>query len=85
MIPVTPSDNALDPFRRVKPTLYRFAPAVGSLARTIYEEWDLDRMPELADALEQAGCPNTYLLQHCRAAGPHVRGCWVLDLLLGKE
>jgi hypothetical protein len=39
----------------------------------------------LADALEEAGCDNEELLSHCREPGEHVRGCWALDLLLGKE
>jgi hypothetical protein len=42
-------------------------------------------MPILADALQDAGCDNTDILNHCRDANaPHVRGCWVVDLLLGK-
>jgi len=44
-----------------------------------------DCLAVLADALEEAGCDNTDLLLHLRGPGPHVRGCWVLDLLLGKE
>jgi hypothetical protein len=39
----------------------------------------------LADALEEAGCGSADLLSHLRAPGPHVRGCWAVDLLLGKE
>lgn len=46
---------------------------------------DNRRLAVLADALEEAGCTDTAILAHCRGAGPHVRGCWVLDLLLGKE
>jgi hypothetical protein len=42
-------------------------------------------MPILADALEEAGCTNVDILNHCRQPGEHVRGCWVIDLLLGKE
>jgi hypothetical protein len=42
-------------------------------------------MPELADALAEAGCSNQDILSHCRGPGPHVRGCWVVDLVLGKE
>ena len=45
---------------------------------------DPDRLAVLADALEEAGCDNDDLLSHVRGPGPHVRGCWVVDLLLGK-
>ncbi len=58
---------------------------VEALARGIYEEKAFDRMPILADALQDAGCANDDVLNHCRGDGPHVRGCWVVDLLLGKE
>ena len=55
------------------------------LARGIYEEKAFDRMPILADALQDAGCNNPDVLNHCRGDGPHVRGCWVVDLVLGKQ
>jgi hypothetical protein len=55
------------------------------LARTIYEERAFERLPILADALMDAGCADEALLAHCRGPGPHVRGCWVADLLLGKK
>jgi hypothetical protein len=62
------------------------------LAQAIYEErqipaghFDIARLAVLADALEEAGCTDANLLAHLRGPGPHVRGCWVLDLLLGKE
>jgi hypothetical protein len=55
------------------------------LAQTIYEERAFDRMPILADALEDAGCDNIDILAHCRQPGEHVRGCWVVDLLLCKS
>jgi hypothetical protein len=54
------------------------------LARGIYEERAFDRLPILHDALLDAGCHNEDILSHCRSAGPHVRGCWVVDLLLGQ-
>ncbi len=44
-----------------------------------------DRLPILADALEEAGCDHPDVLAHCRGPGPHARGCWVVDLVLGKE
>ena len=44
-----------------------------------------DDLPVLADALEEAGCDNREILAHYRSGGEHVRGCWVVDLMLGKE
>ena len=58
---------------------------VKKIAQAIYDERAFDRMPILADALEDAGCTETEILNHLRGPGQHVRGCWVLDLLLGKE
>ena len=55
------------------------------MAQAIYDERRFRNMPILADALEDAGCDNEDILAHCRGPGPHVRGCWVIDLLLGKE
>jgi hypothetical protein len=54
-------------------------------AEGIYDEWAFDRLPILADALLDAGCDNEDLIQHCCGAGPHVRGCWAVDLILGKS
>jgi hypothetical protein len=54
------------------------------LARTMYESRDFAAMPLLADLLEEAGFPAD-VGRHCRAGGPHARGCWVLDLVLGRE
>lgn len=53
------------------------------LARGVYDERAFDRLPILADAIEEAGCANGDLLEHCRGPGPHVRGCWAVDLVLG--
>jgi hypothetical protein len=56
-----------------------------ALARTMYEAREFSAMPILADALQDAGCDNTDILSHCRDANQvHVRGCWVVDLVLGK-
>jgi hypothetical protein len=76
------------PRGRVPPSLV--APAwrtstVVALARGMYESRDFSAMPILADALQDAGCDNDDILSHCRGPGPHVRGCWVIDLVLGKE
>lgn len=59
--------------------------AVGQLAHAIHEEHDFSRLPILADALEDAGCAETALLEHLRRAGDHVRGCWALDLVLDRS
>jgi hypothetical protein len=58
---------------------------VRRIAEGIYEERAFDRLPILADALLDAGCDNDDLIQHCRSEGPHVRGCWALDVILGKS
>lgn len=59
---------------------------VVALAQQMYESRDFSAMPILADALQDAGCDNDDILTHCRDAnGVHVRGCWVVDLVLGKE
>ena len=55
------------------------------IAQAIYDERAFDRLAILADALEDAGCDNADILNHCRSGGEHVRGCWVVDLLLGKQ
>jgi hypothetical protein len=58
---------------------------VMGLAQAIDEERAWDRMPILADALEDAGCAESALLDHLRQGETHARGCWALDLLLGRE
>jgi hypothetical protein len=80
-------------FREVFGNPFRSAPispawltsTVVALARGIYEEKAFDRMPILADALQDAGCDNEDILTHCRETSvAHVRGCWVVDRILGK-
>jgi hypothetical protein len=58
---------------------------VRSLSDGIYQDRAFDRLPILADALQDAGCDNDDVLGHCRSEGPHVRGCWVIDLLTGRK
>jgi hypothetical protein len=65
--------------------LTRNSGTVVKLAQAIYEERAFDRLPILADALEEAGCHEPDILAHCRQPGPHVRGCHVIDLLLCKQ
>jgi hypothetical protein len=54
------------------------------IAQVIYDRRRFEDLPVLADALEEAGCANADILHHCRAPGAHARGCWVLDLVLGR-
>ena len=55
------------------------------LAQSMYADRDFIAMPILGDALEEAGCSNEEILRHCRSNQEHYRGCWVVDLILGKE
>lgn len=68
---------AFDPVWRTETVL--------NLARGVYEDGAFERLPILADALQEAGCELPELLGHCRNPGEHVRGCWALDLVLGKS
>lgn len=74
-----------NPFRPVALTPAWVNPPAKQLTHTIYDDRAFDRLPILADALEEAGCDNADILSHCRGPGPHVRGCWVVDLILGKS
>jgi hypothetical protein len=74
-----------NPFRPLTFTPQWRTDTVVGLARQIYESRDFSAMPILADALQDTGCDNEEILDHCRGSGPHVRGCWVVDLVLGKE
>src|SRR5262249_59253001 len=56
-----------------------------TLGRAVYDTGDFSIGPVLADALEDAGCTEVAILEHLRGPGPHVRGCWAVDLILGKE
>jgi hypothetical protein len=57
---------------------------IPNLAQVVYDEYHFEDLPILADALEEAGCTDADLLAHCRQPGTHARGCWVIDILLGK-
>jgi hypothetical protein len=75
-----------NPFRLVALSPdWRTSTAV-TLAKQMYESREFSAMPILADALQDAGCDNEFILAHCRDTNQvHVRGCWVVDLVLGKE
>ena len=81
-----------NPFRPVALNRVWRTPTVTALATAAYDDrilpaghLDPDQLAILADALEDAGCDNADMLDHCRSAGPHVRGCWVVDLVLSKS
>jgi hypothetical protein len=74
-----------NPFRSTAVAPAWLTSTVVALAEGIYQERAFDRMPILADALQDGGCANEDVLNHCRRPNEHVRGCWVIDLLLGKE
>jgi hypothetical protein len=74
-----------NPFRPITIDPNWRTPKVLAFSQDIYEKRAFIRMHELADALERAGCASPDILIHCREPGEHVRGCWLLDLLLGKR
>ncbi len=74
-----------NPFRPITLDPSWLTPTVKALAQTIYANRTFDRLPLLADELVKSGCTNQEILGHCRGPGPHVRGCWVVDLILVKE
>jgi hypothetical protein len=74
-----------NPFRPVAFDSAWLSSTARGIAEAIYDDRAFDRLPILADALQDAGCENDDILSHCRGDGPHVRGCWVVDLVLGKE
>jgi hypothetical protein len=59
--------------------------SVTASANSIYDQRIFDQMPALAELLEAGGCTTKEVLEHCRGPRTHVRGCWVVDLILGKE
>ena len=74
-----------NPFRPVAfDPAWRTEHTVGMAAK-MYDDREFAAMPILADALEEAGCEHADILAHCREPGVHVRGCWVVDHLLGKS
>jgi hypothetical protein len=80
-----------NPFRLVKVPPACLTPQVVAIAQAAYDQWELpagtldtSRLAVLADALEEVGCTDPNLLDHLRSPGPHYRGCWAIDILLGK-
>ena len=76
--------SALPPLRPIPLDPSWLTYTVLTLAAGIYADRALDRLPIPADALQDAGCADADILGHCRSDGPHVRGCWAVDLVLGK-
>jgi hypothetical protein len=74
-----------NPFRSVTLSPEWRTETAAALARQMYSARDFSAMPFLANALQDAGCDNADILDHCRGPGSHVRGCWVVDAVLNKE
>jgi hypothetical protein len=74
-----------NPFRPISFNPSWRTSTVLTLARHMYDSRDFTAMPILADALQDAGCDNEDILNHCRQPGEHVRGCFVVDLVLEKK
>jgi hypothetical protein len=74
-----------NPFRPLTADPTWQSPDLDSLARKIYGQKAFDGLLQLADALEDVGCDNPSVLDHCRLPGSHVCGCWVVDLVLGND
>ena len=72
-------------FRRATLDAAWQTPEVMTLSQAIYDNRAFDRLPVLARTLETAGCTDADILAHCRQPRVHVRGCWVVDLLLGRD
>jgi hypothetical protein len=78
--------NPFRPTSVVEPTWLSWNGGIAAkLATEIYDVRTFDRLPLLADALEDAGCSDGELLRHLRGSTSHSRGCWVVDRLLGKQ
>jgi len=85
MLPDLLRDIFGNPFRPVAfSPEWRTTTAV-AIAQGMYDSRDFGHMPVLADALQDAGCEVPEIIDHCRGPGPHVRGCWVVDGILGKS
>lgn len=74
-----------NPFRKTEFDKSWRTSTVKALAKQMYDSREFGAMPILADALQDAGCDDEAILAHCREPREHVRGCWVIDLVLGKS
>jgi hypothetical protein len=75
----------VNPFRKVALKKRCLTGSVRQIAEDIYRRQDYDRLSALGDALLAASCDDNQIIAHCRSKGPHVRGCWVVDLILDRE
>jgi hypothetical protein len=73
-----------NPFRPIAFDSAWRTPEIVAQAQTIYDDRAFERLPMLANALGEAGCQDAEIVGHCRSEGAHVRGCWVVDAILGK-
>jgi hypothetical protein len=78
-------DIVENPFRSIRLDPVCLTSPIKRMAQLIYEYRRFHELPALAEALEEAGCAEADILVHCRGPEPHVRGCWVMDLILGKN
>lgn len=85
-------DIIANPFRPITLSPAWRTPTILALAQAAYDhrlmpsgQLEPDRLAVLADALEERGCDNAEILSHLRGDGPHVRGCWAVDLVMGRE
>lgn len=74
-----------NPFRPIPFSADWRTDTAAAIAKQMYESRDFGSMPTLAAALQNGGCDSDDVLNHCRSCSPHVRGCWVIDLVLGKK
>ena len=56
-----------------------------ALATTVYQGRTFDLLPQLGNIIENSGCSESTILNHCRSCGQHVRGCWIIDMVLNKQ
>jgi hypothetical protein len=74
-----------NPFRSQQEGGHSWGKHVLDVAQQVHDQGTLERLPELANALEAAGCQDAHLLEHLRGAGPHHRRCWALQLVLSAH